>query len=154
MINFLDYSSEQLCELMINDPMIASKVSVSRSKATCTFEERRICVDAYSLYKKIKKENNVIENQKEINLQKYYLKHFQKSFRHRTVTDIYEMIKDDKNLWNAAVRHFSFSGSRVRSNHALTQRCQKAVIMWYEINNPTHSKLQKYIKIMESNNDS
>jgi predicted metal-dependent hydrolase len=151
-MNFINYEIDQLCKMMINDPMIASKVSVNRNKTSCTLEEREHCSIAYSNYKKIKKENLLVQKQKLITIENQYLEKNPKSFRYRTVRQIYNMIKDDKELWNNAISYFSISGSRVRSDPVLVKRCQEAVIMWYKIHNPTHKKLNKYIAILEGNN--
>ena len=152
-----EYSIDELAEEMMVNPATKSKVRLYGKNDNMNKDTRVHAKLAYEHYKKLKKERRKAETalrakeRNESELEKRIAKWNEenpKSFRYRSVPEILELIANDPKCYVTAVTYMSATGSRSRSNPEMITRIRKALVSYYIIYEPSNSRLEKYLKVL------
>lgn len=139
----IKYKPHELAELMLNDAILASKVSISRYKSTVSYEINKLCQKSYKIYKstKIRKSIKQCKDKENEWNDKYPL-----SFRFRSTEQIFEIISNNSNSLKLAWNYVSPCKKNTKLSPDLIERVRLSLIKYYEEIDNDQKKLQKLIR--------
>lgn len=141
----INYTSDELLELMLNDSMLVSKVSLLRSKSSG--ELAKLCQQTYKRYKAItnnqhkKKVSDLYKSSEDKWNEKY-----PNSFRYRSPEEICNIIKNNPNSLKLAWNYISPCKANTALSPDLIERTKQGLILYYKSLNEPCYKLNQLLR--------
>lgn len=141
---------DELVEIMLKNDIVASNIRMYQKNNNMNIETRKYAVAAYKKFLKrksdIRKTNKRLrDKEKKAEQILNWNNNNPKSFRYRTVEEIYVLIRDNSDCFELAQNYLSPCKSRSRLDPSLIERIRKAVVRYYKKKDPTNPKLQKLL---------
>lgn len=147
---FTKIPMDELVQIMLNNDMIAKNIRLYQKNKNMNSDTCAYAATAYKKYLKLKadirKENKRLrEKEKKAEQIAKWNENHPKSFRYRTVEEIYVLIRDHQDCFELAQNYLSPCKTNTRLEPALIERTRKALVRYYKKKDPTNPKLQKLL---------
>lgn len=143
--DIVQYTEDELVQLMLSDSMLVSKVSSMRYNESS--DVILLCKTAYKKYKLINKQNQTKKRDElyKSNADKWNEK-YPKSFRYRTPDEICSIISKDEQSLKLAWNYISPCKANGRLSKDLIERTKQGLIQYYQALDFPCYKLQKLLR--------
>lgn len=141
-MNYDNYLMDDLIKSMLDNSMVASKVSCLRTKSKNNKDFYR---EAYKKYKSLRKDNKKISGIYYNKIEKWNNK-YPNSFRYRSPDEIFKIIKKNQKALSLAWNYVSPCKLKSKLKKDLIDRTKRALILYYTSLEFYPTKFKKLLK--------